>query len=60
MIDQDGDSALALKENQGTMYEDVSETFALALADQFPWLNRSRIAPWRRGMAAEGSARSGP
>ncbi len=35
IIDQEGDYALALKENQGTMYEGVSETFALALKDQF-------------------------
>jgi predicted transposase YbfD/YdcC len=35
IIDQEGDYALALKENQGTMYEGVSETFALAHKDQF-------------------------
>jgi predicted transposase YbfD/YdcC len=35
MIEQEGDYALALKENQGTMYEGVSETFALALKDHF-------------------------
>jgi len=35
IIEQQGDYALALKENQGTMYEGVSETFALALKDQF-------------------------
>jgi predicted transposase YbfD/YdcC len=34
-VEQEGDYALALKENQGTMYEGVSETFALALQDQF-------------------------
>lgn len=33
--EQEGDYALALKDNQGTMYENVSETFALALNDQF-------------------------
>ena len=35
IIEQQGDYALALKENQGTMYEGVSETFALALKDHF-------------------------
>lgn len=35
IIEQEGDYALALKENQRTMYEGVSETFALALKDQF-------------------------
>jgi predicted transposase YbfD/YdcC len=35
IIDQEGDYALALKENQGTMYEGVSETFAMAHKDQF-------------------------
>jgi predicted transposase YbfD/YdcC len=35
IIDQEGDYALALKENQGTMYEGVAETFAMALKDQF-------------------------
>jgi predicted transposase YbfD/YdcC len=33
ILEQEGDYALALKENQGTMYEGVSETFALALQD---------------------------
>ena len=33
MLEQEGDYALALQENQGTMYEGVSETFALALQD---------------------------
>ena len=35
IIEQHGEYALALKENQGTMYEGVSETFALALKDHF-------------------------
>jgi len=35
IVEQRGDYALALKENQGTMYEEVAETFALALKDQF-------------------------
>jgi predicted transposase YbfD/YdcC len=35
IIEQQGDYALALKENQGTMYEEVAETFALALKDHF-------------------------
>ena len=35
IIEQGGDYALALKENQGTMYEGVSETFTMALKDHF-------------------------
>ena len=35
IVEQHGDYALALKENQGTMYEEVVETFALALKDHF-------------------------
>src|SRR5216683_3015351 len=35
LIDQDADYALALKENQGTLYEDVKDTFTLAQQDQF-------------------------
>ncbi len=35
IIEQQGEYALALKENQGSMYEGVAETFALALKDQF-------------------------
>ncbi len=33
--EQEGDYALTLKENQATMYEGVSETFSMALKDQF-------------------------
>ena len=33
--DQDADYALALKENQGTLYEDVKDTLTLAQHDQF-------------------------
>jgi predicted transposase YbfD/YdcC len=35
IIDQQADYALALKENQGTLYEDVKDTFTLAQKDQF-------------------------
>jgi predicted transposase YbfD/YdcC len=35
IIDQGGDYVLALKKNQGNLYEDVQETFAMAQADQF-------------------------
>jgi predicted transposase YbfD/YdcC len=35
IIGEGGDYALALKENQGTMYEGVSETFTMALKDRF-------------------------
>jgi predicted transposase YbfD/YdcC len=35
IIEQDGEYALALKENQGTMYEGVTETFALAQKEHF-------------------------
>jgi predicted transposase YbfD/YdcC len=35
IIDQEGDYALALKKNQGTLYHEVKETFILAQAEQF-------------------------
>ncbi len=35
IIDQEADYALALKENQGTLYEDVKDTFTLARKDNF-------------------------
>ena len=35
IIEQNGDYALALKENQGNLYENVKETFALARKDHF-------------------------
>lgn len=35
IVDQDGDYALALKKNQGSLYQEVRETFALALASGF-------------------------
>jgi predicted transposase YbfD/YdcC len=35
ILEQDGDYALALKENQGTIYEGVIETFAMAQKDHF-------------------------
>ena len=35
VIEQEGDFVLALKENQGTLYEEVQDTFALAQADDF-------------------------
>lgn len=35
IIDQEGDYALALKKNQGTLYQEVKETFALAQAEEF-------------------------
>ena len=35
IIEQGGEYALALKENQGTMYEGVSETFTMALKEHF-------------------------
>ena len=35
IVEQDGDYALALKENQGTLYEEVRETFELAQAEDF-------------------------
>jgi predicted transposase YbfD/YdcC len=33
IIDQGADYALALKENQGTLYEDAKDTFTLARKD---------------------------
>src|SRR6266567_2495213 len=35
IIEQNGDYALALKENQGDLYENVKDTFTLAQKDQF-------------------------
>ena len=35
IIEQQGDYALALKENQGNLYENVKDSFALAQKDQF-------------------------
>jgi predicted transposase YbfD/YdcC len=35
IIEQKGDYALALKDNQGTLYEDVKDTFALAQKEKF-------------------------
>jgi predicted transposase YbfD/YdcC len=35
IIDQDGDYVLALKENQGSLYQDVQDSFTQAQADQF-------------------------
>jgi len=35
IIEQNGDYALALKENQGNLYENVKDTFALARKDHF-------------------------
>ena len=35
IIDQEGDYALALKKNQGTLYHEVKETFVLVQAEQF-------------------------
>ena len=35
IIEQNGGYALALKENQGTLYEEVQDTFTLAQKEQF-------------------------
>ena len=35
IIDQEGDYALALKKNQGTLYHEVKETCVLVQAEQF-------------------------
>ncbi len=35
IIEQEGDSALALKDNQGNRYDEVKATFALAEKEQF-------------------------
>ncbi len=47
--EQEGDYALALKDNQGTMYEGVSETFALALKDQFASLHHESYRTDEKG-----------
>lgn len=36
IVEQEGDYALALKDNQGNLYEEVKVTFALAEKDGFP------------------------
>lgn len=36
IVEQEGDYALALKDNQGNLYEEVKATFALAEKDGFP------------------------
>jgi predicted transposase YbfD/YdcC len=35
IVDQEGDYALALKKNQGTLYQEVKETFALVQGEEF-------------------------
>lgn len=41
--EQGGGYALALKENQGSMYEGVTETFAMALKDQFAQTQHAEV-----------------
>ena len=61
IIEQEGDYALALKDNQGNLYEEVKATFALAEKDGFARIcNGSRIAASRRGMVGWKSGSIGP
>src|SRR5579859_4839659 len=50
IIEQDGDYALALKDNQGNLYEEVIATFALAEKDGFVGGKRNRFAWSKRAM----------
>lgn len=47
--EQEGDYALALKDNQGSMYENVSETFAMALKDQFAQMHHESLCLEEKG-----------
>ncbi len=42
IIEQEGEYALALKENQGNLYEEVKATFALAEKEAFASVQVSR------------------
>jgi predicted transposase YbfD/YdcC len=50
IIEQEGEYALALKENQGNLYEEVKATFALAEKEACERCNGSSITRWRRVM----------
>lgn len=49
IIEQEGDYALALKDHQGSMYEDVSETFALAQQDHFAQVEHASYRTVEKG-----------
>lgn len=49
IIEQEGDDALALKDNQGNLYEEVQATFALAEKDGFVGGQRAVASPRRKG-----------
>jgi hypothetical protein len=51
IIEQEGEYALALKDNQGNLYEEVKATFAATPRKRhLPTCRPSRIGAWRRGM----------
>jgi predicted transposase YbfD/YdcC len=54
IIDQDGEYALALKENQGTMYEGVTETFALAQKEHFAHIQYESHRTVEKGHGRQG------
>jgi predicted transposase YbfD/YdcC len=49
MIEQEGDSALALKDNQGNLYDEVKATFALAEKDGFAGLQEESVRRVEKG-----------
>ncbi len=60
IIEQDGDYALAHKDNHSDLYEEVKATFALAEKEGFVGLSGKRNARSKRGMVAWKSASTGP
>jgi DDE family transposase len=61
IIEQEGEYALALKDNQGNLYEEVKATFAATPSKRrLPTCRHSRIVAWRRGMDGWKSESTGP
>jgi len=48
-IKQEGDSALALKDNQGNLYDEVKATFALAKKDGFAGVQSAFVCTVEKG-----------
>ena len=59
-IEQEGEYALALKENQGNLYEEVKATFALAEKEACTGLQRDQIEALRRVTVGWKSGTTGP
>jgi predicted transposase YbfD/YdcC len=61
IIEQEGEYALALKDNQGNLYEEVKATFAATPRKRrLPPCRQSQIVAWRRGMDGWKSESTGP